>query len=82
MCVLIDVAFSGLFRTSTRSPSPNPVFAIRGERSVIEFLARYSVLRLVKPDNDVMFEMLLLERDSHVRLVKFESTDTSEIPVL
>ena len=79
MWVLIDVALSGLSVTSTRSPPPKPIFATKGERSDMLLLSRYSLSRLVKPDNDVMFEMLLRERFSHSRLVNADSVDKSVI---
>ena len=82
MCVLIDVALSGLFRTSTRSPAPKPIFATKGEKSVIEFLERSKYVRLVKPDSGVMSEMLLLERRSHIRLVNRDSGAMSDMLLL
>ena len=79
MCVLIDVALSGLFRTSTRSPSPNPVFATRGAMFEMLLLSRYSLSRLVNPDSADTSEMLFLERYSDVRLVNPDSDVMFEI---
>ena len=82
MCVLIDVALSRLFLTSTRSPSPNPVFATSGERSEMLLLSRYSLSRLVNPDSADTFEMLFLERYRYLRLVKLDSGAMSEMLLL
>ena len=60
MWVLIDVTLSGLFLTSTASPSPNPIFATKGERSETLFLERYRSVRLVKLDSIDMDDVPIL----------------------
>ena len=69
MWVLMDTGLRGFSDTSTRSPSPNPVFATRGEMSEMELLSRSSrYFRLVNPFRGEMsdMELLLRSRTSHV----------------
>ena len=82
MCVLSDVALSGLFCTSTPSLSRNPLFATNGARSEMLLRRRYRYFRRLKPDSGDTSEMALSLRFSNVRLVKSEIGDISERPLL
>ena len=57
MWVCIDARFRGFSFTSIQSPLPNPVFATKGERSVMLFSARRIHFRLVKPLRDERSDM-------------------------
>ena len=75
----MGVTFKGLFVAVILSPSPNPVFAIRGVMSEMLLRPRNSHSRLVRLDSTDTSEMLLEERPRLLRLVKLDNGVTSEM---
>ena len=77
-CVFRDVALSGFAHTRTTSPEPTPVFEIKGERSVMRLVLRYTHLSRGKFDRAEISEMLENLASIASKLVKVDRGEISE----